>query len=176
MEHGEVGLLVDTDAHDTLCGSAWTVQQARHCQEAGKLWTQKRMSQSRRSTGVGGEAQADFEVVLAAGLQDSSGNLYEETFRAPCLENSGVSGLLGLQSLARNDALIRCRTGDLWFLGGDGVEITPSPGTRHFQMRKSRSGHWMLPISRFSSQGTRSGGISMSSAPQMAAASSSSTS
>ena len=56
---------------------------------------------------------------------------------------------MGIQSLERNDALIRCKTGEIWFLGQGGVHIQPSPGSRHFQMKKARSGHWMIPISRF---------------------------
>ena len=27
--------------------------------------------------------------------------------------------------------------------------IQASPGSRHFQMNKSKSGHWQIPISRF---------------------------
>ena len=54
-----------------------------------------------------------------------------------------------LEKLEKNDALIRCKTGEMWFLGSGGVQIIPSPGSRHFQMKKARSGHWMLPINKF---------------------------
>ena len=48
----------------------------------------------------------------------------------------------------------------MWFLGRGGADIKPSPGSRHFQMRKAKSGHWMLPISRFSNTAS-SGGITL---------------
>ena len=57
---------------------------------------------------------------------------------------------MGIKSLKANDALIRCKTGEIWFLGSGGVKIEASPGSRHFQMREALSGHWMLPINRFS--------------------------
>ena len=177
LEDGEVGLMPDTGAHDGLCGSAWALQQARLCRQAGKTVNQRLMQKPRSVQGVGNGSQtAQYEVQLTAGLQDSSGNLYEEQFTAPCLENSGVPGLMGIQSLERNDALIRCKTGEIWFLGRGGVKIEPSPGSRHFQMRKARSGHWLLPISKFSSKGAKSAGITLTTADATAPAVSTSSS
>ena len=66
------------------------------------------------------------------------------------VEDSGLPGLLGTISLERLDALIRVRTGEMWFLGAGGVKMDFSPGTRHFQMVKAPSGHWFLPVSKFS--------------------------
>ena len=60
-----------------------------------------------------------------------------------------MPGLLGIRSLKKCDALIRCKTGEIWFLGKGGVEVKPSPGSRCFQMKEAPSGHWMIPISHF---------------------------
>ena len=177
LEDGQVGLMPDTGAHDGLCGSAWAVQQANLCYKAGKKVDQKLMPKPRSVQGVGNGSQtAQYQVELTAGLQDTSGNLYEETYVAPCLENSGVPGLMGIQSLERNDALIRCKTGEIWFLGRGGVKIEPSPGSRHFQMRKAKSGHWLLPISKFGSKGAKSAGITLTTAAAAAPAARSSSS
>ena len=100
--------------------------------------------------GVGNGVQtADYEVTLTCVLKDTDGRLYEESYTAPCLEGSRLPGLIGIQTLSRNDALIRCRTGELWYLGPGGAEIKPSPGSRHFQMRKAKTGHWMLPVGHY---------------------------
>ena len=161
MSDDEVGILPDTGAHDGLCGSLWARAQAEKCQAAGKHIGQKRLNQPRNVQGVGnGSQQANYEVCLAAGIQDTEGRYYEEKYKAPCLEGSGIPGLMGIISLERNDALIRCSTGEMWFLGPGGVEIKASPGSRHFQMRKAKSGHWMLPISRFNKSAC-SGGITL---------------
>eukprot|EP00973_Karenia_brevis_P027707 3819092-Karenia_brevis.AAC.1 len=64
---------------------------------------------------------------------------------------------MGIKSLRRNDAVIRCKTGEIWFLGKGGVKIEASPGSRHFQMKEAKSGHWLLPINRFSNDAKSSG-------------------
>ena len=150
LQNDEVGLMPDTGAHDGLCGDQWARRQAVKCQEFGKKVNQQSLIEPRYVAGVGnGAQQANYEVELTTGMVDTDGVYHEEKFRSPCLENSGVPGLMGIRSLERNDALIRCKTGEIWFLGPGGVKIEPSPGSRHFQMNKSKSGHWQIPISRF---------------------------
>ena len=100
------------------------------------------MQNAREVQGVGhGSQSTKYEVSLTAGLRDTSGTYWEETFKAPCLEDSRIPGMMGIKSLKANDALIRCRTGEIWFLGSGGVEIKASPGSRHFQMKEAPSGH-----------------------------------
>ena len=86
---------------------------------------------------------------MATGTLDVEGNIHSSHYQAPCLDNSNVPGLLGIKALKLEDALIRCRTGEMWFLGSGGVDLRVSPGTRHFQMREAPGGHWMLPVSQF---------------------------
>ena len=64
---------------------------------------------------------------------------------------------MGIQSLKRNNALIMCRTGEIWFLGEGGAEVKLAPGSRHFQMVEAPSGHWLLPVSRFSATAQSNG-------------------
>ena len=118
--------------------------------EYGKRLYHEPLAEPRHVSGVGqGSQKAVDKVVLTTGLVDTSGQHWEETFSAPCLPNSAVPGLMGIDSLEQNDALIRCKTGEIWFLGKGRVKIEPSPGSRHFQMKKAKGGHWMIPISRF---------------------------
>ena len=150
LPNDEVGLMPDTGAHDGLCGDQWARRQAMKCNEYQKKVSQQTLMEPRYVAGVGnGSQQANYEVELSTGMIDTSGVYHEEVFKAPCLENSGVPGLMGIQSLERNDALIRCKTGEIWFLGPGGAKIEASPGSKHFQMLKAKSGHWQIPISRF---------------------------
>ena len=147
---GEIGILPDTGAHDGLCGSKFARAQADACKQYGKSATQRKLEVPRTAQGVGhGVQSTDYMISLTAGLEDVHGNRYEETYEAPCLDNSSCPGLMGIQSLKRNDALIRCSTGEMWFLGKGGVEINASPGSKHFQMKLAPSGHWLLPINKF---------------------------
>ena len=153
LPNEEVGLMPDTGAHDGLCGDQWARRQAVKCSEHQKKVNQQALMEPRYVAGVGnGSQQANYEVELTTGMVDTDGVYHEEVFKAPCLENSGVPGLMGIQSLERNDALIRCKTGEIWFLGPGGAKIEASPGSKHFQMLKAKSGHWQIPISRFRRQ------------------------
>ena len=91
-------------------------------------------------------------MVLATGTHDVDGNLHRDVYQAPCLNNSNVPGLLGIRALKALDAVIRCSTGEMWFLGSGGMKMELSPGTRHFQMKQAPGGHWMLPVSQFFAQ------------------------
>jgi hypothetical protein len=151
MDPEEVGILPDTGAHDGLCSDLFARQQVAFATKAGRKVTQSVMEKPRTVAGVGhGQQVARYEVCLPASLTDIHGEVFEEEYKAPCVENSGIPGLMGIQSLERNNALIRCRTGEIYFLGEGGAEIRASPGSRHFQMKKGKTGHWMLPISNFS--------------------------
>ena len=156
LADGEVGLLPDTGAHDGLCGSHWAVSQAKHCQTADKPLSQRPLKDPRTVQGVGkGSQQAEFEVTLTCGLQDVDGNFHEQEYTAPCLDDSHIPGLMGIKSLKNLDALIRCKTGEMWFLGSGGATIRTSPGSKHFQMKEARSGHWLLPVSKFGKNATK---------------------
>ena len=145
----EVGLLPDTGAHDNLCGEFWARRLADRCKRAGVRNLQYELPGARAVQGVGGQQTATAEVDLATGTLDVEGRLHASTHRAPCLDNSHVPGLLGIKALKKEDALIRCSTGEMWFLGRGGIDMKFSPGTRHFQMREAPGGHWMLPVSQF---------------------------
>ena len=150
LSDDEVGIMPDTGAHSGLCGSVWARKQAAVCAEYGKYYGQERLPETRHVSGVGqGSQKTDTKVILTVGMVDTSGQYWEEKFEAPCLPDSRVPGLMGIDSMKHNDVLYRCKTGEIWFLGKGGVKIEPSPGSRHFQMKESKSGHWMIPICRF---------------------------
>ena len=97
----------DTGDHDGLRGDQWA-RQAVKCAEYNKTVNQHAMEEPRYVAGVGiGAQQTNYEVELATGMNDTDGCYHEEAFKAPCLENSGAPGLMGIQSLERNDAFIR---------------------------------------------------------------------
>ena len=56
----------------------------------------------------------------------------------------------GLNNMEKKNAVIGCRTGELWFLDDQGCEIKPKGNRVHLQMEKCTSGHWFLPVGRFS--------------------------
>ena len=82
-------------------------------------------------------------------MEDVKGEHHFNQFRAAVVRESFIPGLMGIQSLARLNAVIRCRTGEIYFLGKEGCEIKPCENHVHIQMKRNRTGHWCIPIGRF---------------------------
>ena len=55
-----------------------------------------------------------------------------------------------MDSLSRQNAVVRCRTGEIYFMDDAGCDITPKGEHVHCQMKQTGSGHWYLPIGRYS--------------------------
>ena len=89
-------------------------------------------------------------ITVPVGLEGTDSKKHLCAYRAAIIRGSDVPALLGIDALRRMDALIRCRTGEMWFLGEKGCDITPKGKHVHLQMKKGKSGHWYLPSGRFS--------------------------
>ena len=153
----EEAILPDTGAHDNLCGDAWAMRFAGYAKAAGERsgdpsrypCNQHELTDTKTVQGVGkGSQTATWSVDMTMATNDVDGVRYLHRYEAPCLDNSNVPGLMGIKHLKREDALIRCSTGEMWFLGAGGVELQCSPGTKHFQMKEARGGHLGLASDR----------------------------
>ena len=87
---------------------------------------------------------------MPIGMEDTNGKKHFCAYRAAVVRGSDVPALLGINSLEKMNAIIRCSTGEMWFLDDAGVDIRPKGKFVHLQMQKGSSGHWYLPVGRFS--------------------------
>jgi hypothetical protein len=150
LKNGMVGLMPDTGAHANLMGSVWAREQSDSAAKHGLTARQEPLASPKFVQGVGqGHQRCDYRVDLPCALVDIDGQAFVDTFSSPCVEGSGLPGLLGAESLRRNRALIDNHSGRIAFVGPGGYQVTYSPGTRVFQMVESDSGHWLLPINSF---------------------------
>ena len=150
-EHEEPLLLPDTGAVDGLCGDQWAIHAGRWAKSKGHDVIVDKLDQTKTVSGVGTGSQTCVDRLnLPIGIEDVNGNHHYNKYRAAVVSNSHIPGLMGIQSLARMNAVIRCRTGEIWFLGKEGCEIKPCENHVHIQMKKNRTGHWCIPIGRFS--------------------------
>ena len=109
-------------------------------------------------SGVGAGSQyVDEKVSIPIGLQDAAGKKHLSTYKAAMVRNSNLPALLGIDSLERLNAVISCRTGEMWFMDDAGCNIKPKGDCVHLQMKKSRTGHWYLPVGRFGEAMTKLG-------------------
>ena len=137
LKDGRIGLLVDTGAHDNLSGDGFMRELAQQAADFGYVSKQVPLQQPRSVQGVGNGFQScNYRCEVPCAMVDIDGVPHLGKFRAPCVQDSGLPGLLGDASLTRNRALIECWTGRLAFVGPSGANIDFGPGTRLFQMQK----------------------------------------
>ena len=116
------------------------------------------LPERRTVSGVGvGSQYADEKVSIPIGLHDTAGKKHLSTYKAAMVRNSNLPALLGIDSLERLNAVISCRTGEMWFMDDAGCTIKPKGDSVHLQMKKSRTGHWYLPVGRFGEAMTKLG-------------------
>ena len=71
------------------------------------------------------DRKADAKVSIPIGLQDTAGKKHLSTYKAAMVRNSNLPALLGIDSLERLNAVISCRTGEMWFMDDAGCDIKP---------------------------------------------------
>ena len=83
-------------------------------------------------------------------MEDVKGRHFLTAYKAAVVRNSNLPALLGIDSLGKHNAIIKCRTGEIWFLGDEGADVKPKGEFVHCQMKRNGpNGHWWLPIGRF---------------------------
>ena len=95
---------------------------------------------------------ARYDCKLPIGLRQTNGALTKGTYTTPTLEKSDIPGLLGLEALMAEKAVIDFSNLKIYFCGPGGVEIKPGSGATEYQGVLSPSGHLMLPCAEFDEQ------------------------
>ena len=72
-------------------------------------------------------------------------------FTVPAVQYSDLPGLLGLNTLIKNRAIIDFSTMKMYFCGPGDMDLEKSlpPGTETFQLERAQSGHLVLPCCEF---------------------------
>ena len=107
----------------------------------------KKRDKPLRVGGIGsGSPTADYDCTLPISLRQTNGALTKGTFTTPTLEaSSDIPGLLGLEALMAENAVIDFANLKVYLCGPGGAEISPGSGAREYQGVLSPSGHLMLP-------------------------------
>ena len=115
----------------------------------------ERRSEPLNVSGVGNGSQAcHYDCHLPLAFQTTSGERRTGDFKTPTISDSELPGLLGLNALTANRAVIDCHTNKMYFLGpGDyDLEKAMPPGTDVFQAERAPSGHLVLPCCMYDSR------------------------
>ena len=108
--------------------------------------------------GVGNGSQAchyDCALPVAMRPRDHPDRPVRGNINVPAVTNSDLPGLLGLEALRENRAVLDFTTNRLYFCGPGNINIERAvpPGTETFQLEVAPSGHIVLPCCEFAGNG-----------------------
>ena len=143
--------LPDIGAKGGLCGENWATHAGRWAHQRGHKPVVDMFPTPKVVIGVGKRSQSVPErATVPVGLVGTSGKKHLSSYRAAVVRDSNLPALMGSGSLEKMNAVIKCRTGEIWVMDDQGCSVTPKGRHVHLQMKKGATGHWYLPVGRFS--------------------------
>ena len=144
-----LSLIMDPGSAHNLCGDKWAEAVAKAAVCHGRRSTYEERMTPRKVVGVGHDPQFathDYTLPISLRLAESQG-VSSGTTTAPIIANSDLSGLLGLESLRENKAVIDFGTQRQYFAGPDEYNLHPAsrPDPSGSQCDLTPSGHLVLP-------------------------------
>ena len=130
LPDGRPSVIVDPGSVQNLCGDRWAEAIATAAIQAGRKPTHAQRAKPLDVSGVGNGAQAcHYDCVLPVAFRPTEqpdqpvpGNL-----TVPAVANSDLPGLLGLEALRDNRALLEFTTNRLFFCGPGDIKVERAP-------------------------------------------------
>ena len=145
-------MIVDPGSVWDLAGSEWAKSVAQRAHSHGFTPSYDRRRTPLNISGVGnGSQQCTFDCQLPVALRTIHGSRRTGIMHAPTVTKSALPGLLGLNALKKNRAVLDVSTNRLYFLGpGDyDLEKAMPPGTDVIQCEEAPSGHIIMPCCEY---------------------------
>ena len=150
---GRPAVLIDPGSVGNLCGDDWASMVAKIAHSHGYNADYKKRDRPLNVRGVGNGSQRctnDCFLPMAFRTKDGKKRVLGN-FTTPCVQQSQLPGLMGLEALRKNKAVIDFGKMEMHFLGPADYELGHSmpPGTDTFELELAPSGHIVLPCGEF---------------------------
>ena len=146
-------MVVDPGSVGNLCGDRWAKLVAQTAAKNGRKPTYDKRPRPLNVSGVGhGSQAAAYDCTLPIALKHAEGTTVSiGTVKTPTVSNSDLPGLLGLQALRRNRAIIDFSSLKIYFAGPGEYNLDKAmpPGTDVFQTELAPSGHMVIPCCEY---------------------------
>ena len=135
---GRPSILIDPGSVGNLCGDEWARSVANAAAKSGYRAEYKKRDRPLSVRGVGSGSQSctnDCYLPMAFRTKDGTRSILGN-FTTPCVQASPLPGLMGLQALRRNKAVIDFNKMEMHFMGEADYELLKEmpPGTDSFQL------------------------------------------
>ena len=137
-------MILDTGAFTSIIGALLARALARIAVENGVPVEQVKLDKPMTIGGAGkGTETCNYALKTTLAVEHSDGAAYLHEWEAPTVEGNGehLPGLLGMDSLEKNKAIIDAGNGRLIYPGPGEVKIILPPGSIEMPIVKSPSGH-----------------------------------
>jgi hypothetical protein len=145
LADGRPALIIDPGSVGNLCGDKWARELASAAARNGHHPSYERRGRPLRVSGVGsGSQMCEFDCKLPVALRTLNGNATSNGLpTTPTVLGSDLPGLLGLNALRKNRAVLDFQTLTLHFCGPGDHDLGRGlpPGTDSFQSEIAPSGH-----------------------------------
>ena len=153
LADGRPALIIDPGSVGNLCGDKWARELATAAARNGHHPSYEKRGRPLRVSGVGsGSQMCEFDCKLPVALRTLNGNATSiGLLTTPTVLGSDLPGLLGLNALRKNRAVLDFQTLTLHFCGPGDHDLGRGlpPGTDSFQLEIAPSGHLVLPCCEY---------------------------
>jgi len=151
LPDGRLAMMLDIGSVGNLVGSKWMKAMAIACTKHGRKPVPVQRDRPLNITGVGKTAQiCEYNVHVPISIP-CKGDYLKGVFKAPCVPDSDLPALFGLQSMKNSRTIIDTVAGKIYLMGTGDYDLMRSmpPGTREIQCCHANTGHMMLPVDSF---------------------------
>ena len=162
MPSGKLSMIVDSGAFSNMIGEELAMTLEQRAQDVELAPARSDLLRPMTVSGVGnGTNQAIEQVTCPIAVQTTDGKVELHTLRAPVISGSGkhLPGLLGLQTLEANNAVLDIGNRTLHMLCKGKAQLELPPGTLSVPLEKSPSGHLVMTIDSFEDIQRQRGGL-----------------
>ena len=152
LADGRPALVIDPGSVGNLCGDRWAKTVAQYAYQNGKDPSYHLRPRPLEVAGVGhGTSKCTHDCRLPVAFRKPDGTKVTGQFTVPAVQYSDLPGLLGLNTLIKNRAVIDFSTLKMYFCGPGDMKLEKElpPGTEAFQLERAQSGHLVLPCCEF---------------------------
>ena len=152
LADGRPAIVIDPGSVGNLCGDRWAKRVAQFGHQNGMHPTHHRRARPLEVAGVGhGTSKCTHDCRLPVAFQKADGTKSNGHFTVPAVQYSDLPGLLGLNTLIKNRAVIDFSTMKMHFCGPGDMDLEKNlpPGTETFQLERAQSGHLVLPCCEY---------------------------
>lgn len=162
MPSGKLSMMVDFGAFSNMIGEDFAMTLERRAYDVDLAPSRSYLLRPMTVSGVGnGTNQAIEQVTCPIAVQTTAGKVELHTLRAPVVGGSGkhLPGLLGLQTLEANNAVLDIGNRTLHMLSKGKAQLQLLPGTLSVPLEKSPSGHLVMTIDSYEDIQQQRGGL-----------------